>query len=50
VVLASDSLLLGDGLEALLTQVPNIAILGRTRAHFELLALVDELAPARAVA
>jgi len=45
VVLATDSLLIGDGLAALLTDVPDIEVVGRARDLDELLGLVAHLAP-----
>jgi DNA-binding NarL/FixJ family response regulator len=45
VVLATDSFLLGDGLAALLENVPDVSIVGRAKDHFHLVNLVDELHP-----
>jgi DNA-binding NarL/FixJ family response regulator len=45
VVLATDSFLLGDGLESMLADVPEVAVVGRARDHYHLLRLVDELHP-----
>jgi DNA-binding NarL/FixJ family response regulator len=45
VVVASDSFLIGDGLAALLADVPDVGVVGRARDLDELLTLVDELNP-----
>jgi DNA-binding NarL/FixJ family response regulator len=45
VVLASDSFLIGDGLDSLLSDVPDVEVIGRTRDLDELSTMVDELAP-----
>jgi DNA-binding NarL/FixJ family response regulator len=45
VVLATDSFLIGDGLAALLANVADIEVVGRTRDHDGLLDLVKELRP-----
>jgi DNA-binding NarL/FixJ family response regulator len=45
VVLASDSFLIGDGLASLLSDVPDVRVVGRTRDFDELHALVDQLVP-----
>ncbi len=45
VVLATDSFLLGDGLEAILAGVEDIEILGRARDHHDLVRMVDEAKP-----
>lgn len=45
VVIASDSLLLGDGLTALLSDVDGIAVVGRARRHDEIEGLVDRVRP-----
>jgi DNA-binding NarL/FixJ family response regulator len=45
VVLATDSFLIGDGLAALLSDVPDVKIVGRVRSHDDLSAMVEELAP-----
>jgi DNA-binding NarL/FixJ family response regulator len=45
VVLATDSLLIGDGLAALLAETTDVKVVGRARQHSELVELVDDLAP-----
>jgi DNA-binding NarL/FixJ family response regulator len=45
VVLATDSFLIGDGLTALLTNVPEVEVVGRARDLNELTSLVDKLLP-----
>ncbi len=45
VVLATDSMLIGDGLESMLTDVDDIEVIGRARHHNELPALVASLGP-----
>ena len=45
VLLASDSFLIGDGLEALLAETPDVGVVGRARNHTELLAMTAELDP-----
>lgn len=45
VLLASDSFLIGDGLAALLADVPDLAVVGRARDYAELARLAGELAP-----
>jgi DNA-binding NarL/FixJ family response regulator len=45
VVLATDSFLIGDGLAALLTDTPDVKIVGRVRHHDDLPAMVEELTP-----
>lgn len=45
VVLATDSMLIGDGLESMLTDVDDIEVIGRARHHNELPALVASLNP-----
>jgi DNA-binding NarL/FixJ family response regulator len=45
VVLASDSFLLGDGLESLLDNVSDVTVVGRARVLDDLLPLVSELKP-----
>jgi DNA-binding NarL/FixJ family response regulator len=45
VVLATDSLLIGDGLAALLAENDDVKVVGRARQHDELVQMVDELAP-----
>ena len=45
VLLASDSFLIGDGLEALLGETSDVEVVGRARNHTELLALTAELDP-----
>ncbi len=45
VVLASDSFLIGDGLASLLSGVPDVEVVGRTRDFDELDVLVDQLVP-----
>jgi DNA-binding NarL/FixJ family response regulator len=45
VVVASDSFLIGDGLESLLRDVPDVVVVGRARGIDNLLSLVDELTP-----
>ena len=44
-LLATDSLLIGDGLASLLVDVPGIEVAGRVRDHFELIRLATELRP-----
>ncbi len=45
VALCSDSFLIGDGLASLLSDVPDVEVVGRTRDINALPMLVDELAP-----
>jgi len=45
IVLATDSLLLGDGLASLLADVDDVVVIGRVRDHESLAASVDELRP-----
>ena len=45
VLLASDSFLVGDGLAALMADVPDIEVVGRARDHIHLLDLTAELEP-----
>jgi DNA-binding NarL/FixJ family response regulator len=45
VLLASDSFLVGDGLAALMAEVPDIEVVGRARDHVHLLELTAELEP-----
>jgi PAS domain S-box-containing protein len=45
VLLATDSLLIGDGLASLLADVNGIEVVGRVRDHFELIRLANELRP-----
>jgi DNA-binding NarL/FixJ family response regulator len=45
IVLATDSLLIGDRLAALLAENAGVKVVGRARQHDELVELVDELAP-----
>ena len=45
VLVATDSFLIGDGLTALLADVPDIEVVGRARNHAELLVLAEELRP-----
>jgi DNA-binding NarL/FixJ family response regulator len=45
VLLASDSFLVGDGLAALMADVPDIEVVGRARDHTQLLGLTAELEP-----
>ena len=45
VVLCSDSFLIGDGLASLLSEVPDVEVVGRARDLNELPTLVVELAP-----
>jgi DNA-binding NarL/FixJ family response regulator len=45
VLLISDSCLVGDGLMSLLSDVPDIEVVGRARDLDELVVLVDDLAP-----
>jgi PAS domain S-box-containing protein len=45
VLLATDSLLIGDGMASLLTEVDGIEVAGRVRDHFELIRLTTELHP-----
>jgi DNA-binding NarL/FixJ family response regulator len=45
VVLATDSFLLGDGLAAMLDDVPDVTIVGRAEDHLRLARVVDELRP-----
>jgi DNA-binding NarL/FixJ family response regulator len=45
VLLASDSFLIGDGLAALLAEVPDLEVVGRARHYDQLLVLVAELRP-----
>jgi len=45
VVLATDSFLLGDGLAAILEDVPDITIVGRANDHLRLARVVDSLRP-----
>lgn len=44
-VLATDSFLVGDGLEAILANVPDITIVGRVRTMAELVESIDEVGP-----
>lgn len=45
VLLATDSLLIGDGLASLLTEVTGIEVVGRVRDHFELTKVATTLRP-----
>jgi DNA-binding NarL/FixJ family response regulator len=45
VILASDSFLIGDGLESLLSEVPDVVVVGRARGLDDLLPMVEELTP-----
>jgi DNA-binding NarL/FixJ family response regulator len=45
VLLASDSFLIGDGLAALLADVPDLEVVGRARDYEQLLAMTAELVP-----
>jgi PAS domain S-box-containing protein len=45
VLLATDSLLIGDGLASLLTDIAGVEVVGRVRDHFELVRLTTELHP-----
>ncbi len=45
VLVATDSLLIGDGLASLLDDVAGIEVVGRVRDHFELIRLTTELRP-----
>jgi len=45
VLLASDSFLIGDGLAALLADVPGLTVVGRARDYGQLVQLAGELAP-----
>jgi DNA-binding NarL/FixJ family response regulator len=45
VVLATDSFLLGDGLAAIISGIPDISVVGRARAHEDLGELVETLVP-----
>lgn len=44
-VLATDSFLVGDGLEAILADVPDIALVGRVRDIEHLVPSIEELRP-----
>ncbi len=45
VLVATDSLLIGDGLASLMTEVTGIEVVGRVRDHFELIRLTTHLHP-----
>jgi DNA-binding NarL/FixJ family response regulator len=45
VVLATDSFLIGEGLEAILADLPDITVVGRVRRMDQLIESVDELGP-----
>ncbi len=45
VLLASDSFLIGDGLHALMVDVPDVDVVGRARDHHQLIDLTTELEP-----
>lgn len=45
VLLATDSLLIGDGLASLMIEVDGIEVVGRVRDHFELIRLANDLLP-----
>lgn len=45
VVLATDSFLIGDGLACLMSNVPDMSVVGRARDHDQMLSMIEELNP-----